>query len=91
MKCPESYVLPAGVNEFERRVYFNESSVEVVIHDTSNVTELKIKPSEAVLRLNTYVEVEAIATDSHSNQNTCKFQVALMRKSFLEFQKTYNF
>lgn len=80
MKCPESYILPTKRNETERRVYFNESSVAVVIHDASNVTELKIQPSEAVLRLNTHIDVEATATDSHGNQNSCKFQVALMRR-----------
>lgn len=82
MKCPESYVLPAQLNEIERRVYFNESTVDVVIHDVSNVSEVKIQPSEAAIRLNTHVDVEATATDSHGNQNSCKFQVALMREFF---------
>jgi hypothetical protein len=81
MKCPDSYALPAKAGETERQVYFNESTVAIVIHDISNVTELKIRPSEANIRLNSHVEVEALATDSHGNQNSCKFQVALMRKS----------
>lgn len=85
MKCPESYVLPAKLNEEERHVVFNETTVAVVIHDSSNVTELKIQPAEATLKLNTHVEVEVLATDSHGNQNSCKFQVAFMCK-FLNLQ-----
>lgn len=80
MKCPDSYSLHAHVNETERRVLFNESNINLVVHDASNITELRIRPAEATIRLHSHVEVEVSATDAHSNQNSCKFQVALMRE-----------
>lgn len=85
MKCPDSYSLPAKAEETERLVYFNESTVSIVIHDISNVTELKIRPTEVTIRLNSHVDVEAIATDSHGNQNSCKFQVALLAEPCSEW------
>ncbi|KAI6214115.1 Sushi, von Willebrand factor type A, EGF and pentraxin domain-containing protein 1 [Aphelenchoides besseyi] len=77
MKCPDSYAIHAKPNETERHVNFNETSVNLVIHDASNVTEIRIRPSDATIRLHSHVDVEVTATDVHSNQNSCKFQVAL--------------
>ncbi|KAI6239571.1 Sushi, von Willebrand factor type A, EGF and pentraxin domain-containing protein 1 [Aphelenchoides fujianensis] len=77
--------LHAHVNETERRVVFNESSINLVVHDASNITELRIRPAEATIRLHSHVEVEVSATDVHSNQNSCKFQVALMPEPCAEW------
>lgn len=82
MKCPESYSMWADENEFERKVYFNTSTIgqHLIVHDMSNITEIRFDPPQYVLKLGTHVTVEVTATDAQLNSNTCKFQVALMRK-----------
>ncbi|KJH47373.1 sushi domain protein [Dictyocaulus viviparus] len=79
MKCPDSYTLSA----FEPRlkVVFNLTTVPMVIQDVSNITEVVFNPSEAVLELGDFVEVDVTATDALANRNQCRFQVAYMRKT----------
>lgn len=87
MKCPESYSMWADENELERKVYFNTKTIgqHLTVHDMSNITEIFFDPPEYVIKLGTHVTVEVIASDAHLNRNTCKFQVALMRKTFFKF------
>ncbi|KAL3983031.1 EGF-like domain family protein [Acanthocheilonema viteae] len=80
MKCPDSYIVPANDGEFEKLITFNESTVQMVIQDTSNITDVTFEPSEALLTLSSHVTVEVTATDSASNRNKCKFQVSLQAK-----------
>lgn len=80
MKCPDSYTIPAGENETQRLVFFNESTVKLVVQDMSNITSIVFDPPQIALRLNSHVTVEVIASDAYSNRNKCKFQVALARK-----------
>lgn len=77
MKCPDSYIIPAKEGQFETFIYFNESTVPLVIQDMSNITDVTFKPSETVLTLGSHVTVEVTATDSASNRNKCKFQISL--------------
>uniref|UniRef100_A0A914C4L0 Fibropellin-1 n=1 Tax=Acrobeloides nanus TaxID=290746 RepID=A0A914C4L0_9BILA len=80
MKCPDSYALSAKPGQMEQLVYFNESTVPMVIQDMSNITEIVFDPTKAVVKLGSHVNVEVTATDAHANKNKCKFQVALMQE-----------
>lgn len=82
MKCPDSYSLPAKPGQTELLVYFNTTTVPMVIQDMSNITDIVFDPPKATIKLGSHVNVEAIATDAHANKNKCKFQVAFMRKFF---------
>uniref|UniRef100_A0A9J2P4X9 Sushi, von Willebrand factor type A, EGF and pentraxin domain-containing protein 1 n=1 Tax=Ascaris lumbricoides TaxID=6252 RepID=A0A9J2P4X9_ASCLU len=77
MKCPDSYIIPAAEEQFEEMVYFNETGVQMVIQDISNISEVVFDPPQALLTLGSHVTVEVTATDSVSNRNKCKFQVSL--------------
>lgn len=90
MKCPESYIIPAAEGEFEKTVYFDENSVQMVIQDISNISEVTFDPSEAQLTLGSYVTVDVTATDSVSNRNKCKFQVSFQGILFLYKLSTPN-
>ncbi|VDD92750.1 unnamed protein product, partial [Enterobius vermicularis] len=80
MKCPDSYIIPAVEGQEEELVYFNDSSVQMVIQDISNISEVVFTPTEALLTLGSHVTVEVTATDSVLNRNKCKFQVSLQPK-----------
>ncbi|KAK0398751.1 hypothetical protein QR680_002734 [Steinernema hermaphroditum] len=81
MKCPDSYSIYTRDNESEQTVYFNESSVQMVIKDMSNISEVVFEPSEAKLKIGDFVTVEVSASDEHSNRNKCKFQVSMKAES----------
>ncbi|CAB3409318.1 unnamed protein product [Caenorhabditis bovis] len=74
MKCPDSYTIPVGNSS--THVVFDVSTVDLVVHDTSNISEIVFTPSEADLKIGEYVEVSATAKDEYGNKNMCKFQVA---------------
>ncbi|CAD5221161.1 unnamed protein product [Bursaphelenchus okinawaensis] len=78
MKCPDSYSVFATANETTKHLVFNESTIHVVMHDLSNITEFTLSPPEADVHLFSAIDLEATATDSHNNRANCKFQVALM-------------
>ncbi len=42
MKCPDSYVVYTEDEVTEMRLAFNESSVAVIVHDLSNITEVNL-------------------------------------------------
>ncbi|CAL2041939.1 unnamed protein product [Caenorhabditis brenneri] len=74
MKCPDSYTIPVGNST--KHVIFDMTTVDLVLHDTSNVSEVTFTPSEATLKIGEFVEVTAQAEDENGNRNSCKFQVA---------------
>uniref|UniRef100_A0A183D5P4 HYR domain-containing protein n=1 Tax=Gongylonema pulchrum TaxID=637853 RepID=A0A183D5P4_9BILA len=76
-ECVVQLRIPAKEGQLEKTVFFNESSVQMVIQDTSNITDVTFEPAEALLTLGSHITVEVTATDSASNRNKCKFQVSL--------------
>ncbi|ULT97657.1 hypothetical protein L3Y34_005467 [Caenorhabditis briggsae] len=74
MKCPDSYTIPVGNST--KHVIFDMTTVDLVLHDTSNVSEVTFSPTEATLKIGEFVEVTAQAEDENGNRNSCKFQVA---------------
>uniref|UniRef100_A0A8R1HYY8 Sushi, von Willebrand factor type A, EGF and pentraxin domain-containing protein 1 n=1 Tax=Caenorhabditis japonica TaxID=281687 RepID=A0A8R1HYY8_CAEJA len=74
MKCPDSYTIPVGNST--KHVVFDMSTVDLVLHDTSNVSDITFTPSEATLKIGDFVEVTVKAKDENGNRNSCKFQVA---------------
>ena len=79
MKCPDSYVVELEDEATEMLVYFNETSVNLVVQDTSNITDLVFEPPQALMQVGTHVTVTVRAMDELGNRNKCKFQVALRR------------
>ncbi|KAL7070530.1 hypothetical protein ACQ4LE_010422, partial [Meloidogyne hapla] len=78
LKCPDSYAVWAQENQTELHMQFNESSVKLVVQDQSPITQISYEPSEARIKLDSHVTVEASVLDAHSNRNKCKFQIALL-------------
>lgn len=80
MKCPDSYIVALESEANESQLYFNETSVNVIVQDTSEITEIVFEPPTALLKLNQHVTVTVRAMDKLGNQNKCKFQVCLVLK-----------
>uniref|UniRef100_A0A0N4ZHL5 Fibropellin-1 n=1 Tax=Parastrongyloides trichosuri TaxID=131310 RepID=A0A0N4ZHL5_PARTI len=78
VKCPESYSLSAYSDENSRMLYFNESSVRMIIQDVSDIKNIKFEPPQYDLELGKHIQVKVTVEDIYNNANDCQFQVALL-------------
>uniref|UniRef100_A0AAF5DN89 Sushi, von Willebrand factor type A, EGF and pentraxin domain-containing protein 1 n=1 Tax=Strongyloides stercoralis TaxID=6248 RepID=A0AAF5DN89_STRER len=78
VKCPESYLLSAHHDEISRMLYFNESSVRLIIQDISEIKSVTFNPTHYELQLMKHVQVKVTVEDIYNNINDCQFQIALL-------------
>uniref|UniRef100_A0AC35U7X4 Sushi, von Willebrand factor type A, EGF and pentraxin domain-containing protein 1 n=1 Tax=Rhabditophanes sp. KR3021 TaxID=114890 RepID=A0AC35U7X4_9BILA len=78
LKCPESYFIPAEENEPSRGVYFNETTVRLIVQDVSDIKSIVFDPPYANVLYGKHVHVKVKVLDIFNNQNDCQFQVALL-------------
>uniref|UniRef100_A0A0N5BUC2 Cubilin n=1 Tax=Strongyloides papillosus TaxID=174720 RepID=A0A0N5BUC2_STREA len=78
VKCPESFSLSVNNNELSRILYFNESSVRMIIQDISEIKSITFDPPKYELQVMKHVQVKVTVEDVYDNVNDCQFQIALL-------------